>query len=81
MHFSRKINPIGFDRGQEISEVTGAENMVSLKTLVNAISQDSNNGHFSHLLYNFIILGEIVLLFTVEVGSHLRLLEVKNRKA
>ncbi|KAJ8029512.1 hypothetical protein HOLleu_28923 [Holothuria leucospilota] len=50
------------------------------KRLVNTISRDSNDRHFSYLVYRFVMLRERTLLFLVEVKGHLRSPEVKLRK-
>ncbi|KAJ8044411.1 hypothetical protein HOLleu_07151 [Holothuria leucospilota] len=48
--------------------------------LVNTISQDSNDRHFSYLVHRFVMLRGRTLLFFVEVKGHLRSPEVKLRK-
>ncbi|KAJ8044390.1 hypothetical protein HOLleu_07124 [Holothuria leucospilota] len=48
------------------------------KRLVNTISQDSNDRHFSYLVYRFVMLRGRTLLFLVEVKGHLRSPEVKR---
>ena len=50
------------------------------KLLVNTISQDSNDRHFSYLVYRFVMLKGRTLLFLVEVKGHLRSPEVKDWK-
>ena len=50
------------------------------KLLVNTISQDSNDRHFSYLAYRFVMLRGRTLLFLVEVRGHLRSPAVKLRK-
>lgn len=45
--------------------------------LVNMISQDNNGGHFSCLVYMFVMLRGRTLSFLVEIKGHLKLPEVK----
>ena len=49
--------------------------------LVNTISQDSNDRHFSYLVYRFVMLRGRTLLFLVKVKGHLRSPEVKTQKS
>ncbi|KAJ8042774.1 hypothetical protein HOLleu_09630 [Holothuria leucospilota] len=48
------------------------------KQLVNTISQDSNDRHFSYLVYRLVMLRGRILLFLVKVKGHLRSPEVKS---
>ncbi|KAJ8044527.1 hypothetical protein HOLleu_07304 [Holothuria leucospilota] len=49
------------------------------KRLVNTVSQDGSDRHFSYLVYRFIMLRGRTLLFLVEVKGHLRSPEVKKQ--
>ncbi|KAJ8043766.1 hypothetical protein HOLleu_11017 [Holothuria leucospilota] len=53
----------------------------SCKWLVITISQDSNDRHFSYLVYRFAMLRERTLLLLVKVKGYLGSQELKNRKA
>ena len=62
------------------SEVIWGQQRSKTENLVNTISRDSNDRHFSYLVYRFVMFRERILLFLVEVKVHLRSSELKLRK-